>query len=182
MKITDISATIPGCRVYPGDPTPSITKIADAEKDGCALSAISLCSHSGTHVDAPSHFISGGCGADGIPLDKCMGECLVTSDINAALGAVRSYSRIILKGCDITAEQAKLLAENNIDLLGTDGLSFGEATREQEKVHKTLLSAGVVLLEGLCLSEAECGNYTLIALPLKLSGCDGSPVRAVLLS
>ena len=182
MKITDISAAIPGCRVYPGDPTPSVTKLSDAEKDGYSLSAILLCSHSGTHVDAPSHFISGGYGADGIPLYKCVGECLVTDDVDAALAAARRQTRIILKGCDINAEQARSLAENKIDLIGTDALSFGETYDEQADVHKTLLGAGIVLLEGLCLSDADCGSYTLVALPLKLKDCDGSPVRAVLLS
>lgn len=182
MKITDISAAIPGCRVYPGDPTPSVTKLSDAEKDGYSLSAISLCSHSGTHVDAPSHFINGGYGADGISLYKCMGECLVTDDADAALAAARRQKRIILKGCDINAEQARMLAESKIDLIGTDALSFGKTCDEQEDVHKTLLGAGVVMLEGLCLSEVDCGTYTLVALPLKLIGCDGSPVRAVLLS
>ncbi len=182
MKITDISAKIPGCRVYPGDPVPKIAAISDIAADGCALSMLSLCSHSGTHVDAPAHFLAGGYGADRIPLENCIGECTVTSDVKTAVEiAERGAKRIIFKGTDITADDARRLA-GNILLVGTDGLSFGEMSGEQEAVHKILLSAGTVLLEGLSLGEAKCGEYVLVALPLRLAGCDGSPVRAVLLS
>ena len=100
---------------------------------------------------------------------------MITDDVDAALAAAQRQTRIILKGCDINAEQARSLAENKIDLIGTDALSFGETYDEQADVHKTLLGAGIVLLEGLCLSAADCGSYTLVALPLKLKDCDGSP-------
>ena len=69
----------------------------------------------------------------------------------------------------------------NATLIGTDGLSFGEKTDEQSDVHKILLGEGVVLLEGLCLDDVPCGKYMLVALPLKIAGSDGSPVRAVLI-
>ena len=180
MKIIDISAPVPGCRVYPGDPSPSLTKVRTVAADGCDLSVLSMCVHNGTHVDAPAHFVPGGSGADDIALEKCIGRCAVTDSAEKALElAAAGETRILLKGCDVTAEQARSLA-GHIVLLGTDGLSFGECADEQEAVHKVLLGFGVVLLEGLVLDDVRNGVYALSALPLKLRGSDGSPVRAVL--
>lgn len=179
-EIIDISASLPDCRVYPGDPVPCLKKVLFADKDGCNLTELSMCTHNGTHVDAPLHFIDGAAGADEIPLDKCIGECVVTENDDAEKAA-ETCTRIIIKNGDITARQAEHIA-GRVDLIGTDGLSFGARTDEQEAVHKILLSAGVVLLEGLVLDNVKCGRYKLIALPLKLKGSDGSPVRAVLLN
>lgn len=180
-KIIDISAAIPGCRVYPGDPAPKLVKVRTVDCDGCNLTEISVCAHNGTHVDAPCHFIRGGGGAESIELSSCMGRCVVTDSAEDAIRAARNgEERIILKGCDVTAEEAEELA-SRIRLLGTDGLSFGEACGKQAAVHTALLGKGVVLLEGLELGEVKCGTYELIALPLRLTGSDGSPVRAVLI-
>ena len=179
-EIIDISAPLPDCRVYPGDPVPRLKKVLSADKDGCNLTELSMCTHNGTHVDAPLHFIDGAAGADGIPLYKCIGDCIVTDDDNVEKIAELS-TRIILKNKDITAQQARAIS-GRIDLIGTDGLSFGELTNEQKDVHTALLSAGVVLLEGLVLDKVKCGKYKLIALPLKIKGSDGSPVRAVLIN
>ena len=181
MKIIDISATLPGCRVYPGDPIPRADKIRTIAHDGCDLTELYMCAHSGTHADAPSHFIENGESADRIALEKCIGSCIVTDKPSEARSLVSAgVTRILLKGGDITAAQAAELA-GNIALIGTDGLSFGEKTDEQSDVHKILLGEGVVLLEGLCLDDVPCGKYMLVALPLKIAGSDGSPVRAVLI-
>ena len=96
------------------------------------------------------------------------------------IGLADMCPRILLAGGDITAEQARAVADKLV-LLGTSGLSFGESAGEQEEVHKILLGAGVVLLEGLELGGVEYGEYFLVALPLRLKGSDGSPVRAVLI-
>lgn len=180
MKITDISAAYPDCRVYPGDPVPEVRRIRTIDRDGCNLTELDMCVHNGTHIDAPCHFMSGGADADGIPLEKCIGRCIVAGGKADLIGLADICPRIVLDGGDITAEQARAVADK-LMLLGTSGLSFGESTGEQEKVHKILLGAGVVLLEGLELGGVEYGEYFLVALPLRLKGSDGSPVRAVLI-
>lgn len=196
MKIYDISQEIFGCQVYPGDPTPQKRVLSSMEKgDLYNLTAFSMCAHNSTHIDAPFHFIKDGKTVDSIGLDTFIGMAYVAehNGIVSADDAVEilekakkqnseAAKRILIKGeAEVSAEAAKVFAESNILLLGNESQTVGPENAPME-VHLILLGAGVVLLEGIRLSEVSEGVYFLNAVPLNLSGSDGSPCRAVLIS
>ena len=196
MKIYDISQEIFGCQVYPGDPTPQKRVLSSMEKgDLYNLTAFSMCAHNGTHIDAPFHFIKDGKTVDSIGLDTFIGMAYVAEhngivsadDATEMLEKAKKQNsdaakRILIKGeAEASAEAAKVFAESNILLLGNESQTVGPENAPME-VHLILLGAGVVLLEGIRLSEVSEGVYFLNAVPLNLSGSDGSPCRAVLIS
>ena len=196
MKIYDISQEIFGCQVYPGDPTPQKRVLSSMEKgDLYNLTAFSMCAHNGTHIDAPFHFIKDGKTVDSIGLDTFIGMAYVTEhngivsadDATEMLEKAKKQNsdaakRILIKGeAEVSAESAKVFAESNILLLGNESQTVGPENAPME-VHLILLGAGVVLLEGIRLAEVSEGVYFLNAVPLNLSGSDGSPCRAVLIS
>lgn len=175
----DITQELFSSAVYPGDTPPSFRRVRTAEADGYMLTDLSLCAHNGTHIDAPAHFIPGGKAADELDLSRCIGRCLVfegEGELAAADVECIFAERVLFKGdCTLREEAAYLLRERCL-LVGTESQSIGS-----DAVHRILLSAEVAVLEGLRLQAAAAGEYyTLIALPLKLGGCDGAPVRAVL--
>ena len=196
MKIYDISQEIFGCQVYPGDPTSQKRVLSSMEKgDLYNLTAFSMCAHNGTHIDAPFHFIKDGKTVDSIGLDTFIGMAYVAEhngivsadDATEMLEKAKKQNsdaakRILIKGeAEVSAEAAKVFAESNILLLGNESQTVGPENAPME-VHLILLGAGVVLLEGIRLSEVSEGVYFLNAAPLNLSGSDGSPCRAVLIS
>lgn len=196
MKIYDISQEIFGCQVYPGDPTPQKRVLSSMEKgDLYNLTSFSMCAHNGTHIDAPFHFIKDGKNVDSIGLDTFIGMAYVAEhngivsadDATEMLEKAKKQNsdaakRILIKGdAEVSAEAAKVFAESNILLLGNESQTVGPENAPME-VHLILLGAGVVLLEGIRLSEVSEGVYFLNAVPLNLSGSDGSPCRAVLIS
>lgn len=196
MKIYDISQEIFGCQVYTGDPTPQKRVLCSMEKgDLYNLTAFNMCAHNGTHIDAPFHFIKDGKTVDSIGLDTFIGMAYVAehNGIVSADDAVEilekakkqnseAAKRILIKGeAEVSAEAAKVFAESNILLLGNESQTVGPENAPME-VHLILLGAGVVLLEGIRLAEVSEGVYFLNAAPLNLSGSDGSPCRAVLIS
>lgn len=192
MKIYDISQEVFSCTVYPGDPAPYCKKensIKDG--DGYNLTSFSMCSHNGTHVDAPCHFIDSGYGVEKIPLESCIGPCFVCcrdgiiSDSDAKeiikLAGENSSRRILIKGDGILSEEgAEVFADSGILLIASESQSIGPLNAPAA-VHKILLSENVVLLEGIRLNDVEEGHYFLSAQPLNLKGSDGSPCRAVLI-
>jgi arylformamidase len=193
MKIIDISQELLSAAVYEGDPTPRIDSIQSMEKgDLYNLSSLSMCLHNGTHIDAPSHFMEDGKTVEEIPLSAFVGECYVrehrgdisANDAREILKMARAHGageRILLKGdLTVTEEAAKVFAEGDILLLGNEGQTVGPADAPMA-VHKCLLGAEVVLLEGLVLSHVSGGCYTLCAVPLNIAGCEGAPCRAVLI-
>lgn len=196
MKIYDISQEIFGCQVYPGDPTPQKRVLSSMEKgDLYNLTSFSMCAHNGTHIDAPFHFIKDGKTVDSIGLDTFIGMAYVAEhngivsadDATEMLEKAKKQNseaakRILIKGeAEVSAEAAKVFAESNILLLGNESQTVGPENAPME-VHLILLGAGVILLEGIRLSEVSEGVYFLNAVPLNLSGSDGSPCRAVLIS
>lgn len=196
MKIYDISKEIFGCQVYPGDPTPQKRVLSSMEKgDLYNLTAFSMCAHNGTHIDAPFHFIKDGKTVDSIGLDTFIGMAYIAEhngivsadDATEMLEKAKKQNsevakRILIKGeAEVSAEAAKVFAESNILLLGNESQTVGPENAPME-VHLILLGAGVVLLEGIRLAEVSEGVYFLNAAPLNLSGSDGSPCRAVLIS
>lgn len=196
MKIYDISQEIFGCQVYTGDPMPKKKVLSSMEKgDLYNLTAFSMCAHNGTHIDAPFHFIKGGKTVDSIGLDTFIGMAYVAEhngivsadDATEMLEKAKKQNsdaakRILIKGeAEVSAESAKVFAESNILLLGNESQTVGPENAPME-VHLILLGTGVVLLEGIRLAEVSEGVYFLNAAPLNLSGSDGSPCRAVLIS
>ena len=195
MKIYDISQEIFGCQVYPGDPAPKKTVLNSIENGGLYnLTEFSMCAHNGTHIDAPFHFIKDGKTVDSIGLEAFVGMSYVAEHSGVVTGddALKiiekakaqnpeAAKRILIKGdAEVSAEAAKEFATAKILLLGNESQSIGPENEPME-VHKILLSANVVLLEGIRLSEVLDGVYFLNAAPLNLSGADGSPCRAVLI-
>jgi arylformamidase len=166
-------------------------------------SAVNMSVHSGTHVDAPFHYVPNGRTIEQLPLEIFMGPALVVAvdtldryitaehvrDID--LGGVtrvlfKTRNSELLKRADYdpdfvapSAEAAALLAERGATLVGLDYLSIAHAD-EQVPVHRALLDRGVIPLEGIDLSDIEPGRYELICFPLRLAGSDGAPCRAVL--
>ncbi len=200
----DISLTLSdGMVIWPGDPPVRIDRAQDLEKgDSHSLSNLSMGSHSGTHIDAPAHFLKGGITIDQAPLDVLIGTARVIeiADAESIKPAelrqhrFRKGDRILFKTRNsaswrtarrfvdgfvyITAEGAKYLAEQGVSVIGVDYLSVGGYHRDGTEVHTILLGAGVWLIEGLDLSDARAGRYDLVCLPLKIKDGDGAPARA----
>lgn len=169
----DITQELFSGNVYEGDTVPSYRRVRTHEMDGYSLTDVTFCAHNGTHLDAPSHFIQGGKTADQVSLSRLVGKCTVYSQRNIPFDDLPA--RLLIKGAfSLSAGQAERIAEKCL-LIGCEAQSVGD-----ERIHRVLLGAEVAVLEGLDLSAAEEGEYELIALPLKLGGSDGAPVRAVL--
>ena len=205
-RVWDVSVkTRPGMHVYPGDPPLEVTRVrAIAKGDPANVTHLALGAHTGTHVDAPAHFIDGAPTLEQIPLDRMVGEATVLdlrgrAAIDAA--ALRRHDieagSIVLCKTDnsilweragfqesfayLTRDAAEYLVERQVKTIGMDYLSieqFGSATFE---VHKILLGHGVLIIEGLDLRGISPGSYLLACLPLNLQGVDGAPARAVLM-
>ena len=190
MKIIDISQELLTARIYEGDPAPKIESLSNMENgDLYNLSALSMCLHNGTHIDAPSHFIKDGKTVDKIPLDAFVGKCFVAEhkgeisaeDAAKILEKAASHDaaeRILLKGnLTVTEDAARAFAESKIKLLGNEGQTVGP-TDAPMAVHLILLEKEIVLLEGIVLTDAHEGVYFLSAAPLNIKGAEGSPCRA----
>jgi arylformamidase len=193
MKIIDISQEVFSCNVYPGDPHPTAEKVVSIDNgDVYNMSTVSMCVHNGTHIDAPYHFLNDGNTVEQIPLEYFVGTCYVTNhdgeltsedaeEIMQEAIAHNASERILIGGnVTVTAEAAKVFAEHGIKLIGNEGLSIGPVDAPME-VHKILLSANVVLLEGIVLKDVPTGTYFLNAAPLNLAKLDGAPCRAYLI-
>ena len=196
MKIYDISQEVFGCQVYPGDPAPEKQTLRSMEKgDLYNLTSVCMCAHNGTHVDAPFHFIKDGKTVDAVSLEAFVGLACVVAHHGIVSGddAARMMEkakaqnpeaarRILIKGdAEVSQEAASVFASAGILLLGNESQTVGPENAPMA-VHLMLLSAGVVLLEGIRLAEVPEGTYLLSAAPLNLAGADGSPCRAVLIA
>ena len=204
MRIYDISVPLgEGLPAYPGDPRVLVEPALTLDRgDGANVCRITLAGHSGTHVDAPSHMLANGATLDSVPLTLLMGRALV-ADLRGAreIGPaelaglpLRGEERLLLKTdnsllwgvpgfqaeyVSLNAAGAEFLLQAGIRLVGIDYLSI-ESFQGDGSVHRALLGAGVVILEGLDLSAIEGGVYELLCLPLRIPGADGAPARAVL--
>lgn len=207
-KIHDISLTIANDLVtWPGDPKVDIQlPIRIKNGDACNVSRWQIGAHTGTHCDAPFHFIDDGYGVDDIPLEKFLGPCIVVevnpmrnierADIESS--DLKGHRRVLFKTRNsrlwkdpshpfdkdfvaVGMSGAECLVEKGIELVGVDYLSVESYHAEFEHpVHKKLLSNRVVVVEGLNLSDIRPGEYELICMPLKIRHGDGTPVRAAL--
>ena len=196
MKIYDISQEVFGCRVYPGDPAPERRVLSAMDEGGLYnLTAFSMCAHNGTHIDAPRHFIKDGKAVDAVGLEAFVGMAYVAEyhgvvsaqDAERILEKAKTLNpeaakRILIKGdAEVSAEAAQVFAAAQILLLGNESQTVGPENAPMQ-VHLILLGAGVILLEGIRLAAVTEGVYLLNAAPLNLSGADGSPCRAVLIT
>ena len=196
MKIYDISQEVFGCEVYPGDPAPEKSVLCSMENgDIYNLTAFSMCAHNGTHIDAPFHFIQDGKTVDAVNLQSLVGEAYVADHDGVVTGddaaeiiekakriSPEAARRILIKGdAEVSSDAAKVFASAGILLVGNESQTVGPKD-EPAEVHVILLSADIVLLEGIRLSEVSEGVYFLNAAPLNLSGSDGSPCRAILIA
>ena len=195
MKIYDISQEVFSCEVYPGDPVPEKTALKSMQEgEVYNLTAFSMCAHNGTHIDAPFHFIKDRKTVDEICLETFVGMAYVAehhgiitcNDAAEIIEKAKKQSpeatkRILIKGdVEVSLEAAKVFASSNILLLGNEPQTIGPQSTPTA-VHLALLSADVVLLEGIRLADVSEGIYFLNAAPLNLEGADGSPCRAVLI-
>lgn len=206
--IYDISVALrTGGVVYPGNPPISITaQQAISQGAGANVSRLDLGSHSGTHVDAPKHFFDDGAGVDTLPLDVLMGPARLIAfgdDVRSVGEAhlrtfdLRGVTRLLLRTRNsawlasgatdfhpdytyLAPDGAAYLVTLGIKLVGVDYLSVEQFHSGHHRTHRTLLERGVVIVEGLVLSDPPPGDYELRCLPLKLVGLDGAPARAVL--
>lgn len=193
MRIIDISQEVFSGRVYPGDPVAQHESIRSMEQgDAYNLSAFSMCAHNGTHVDVPAHFLRHGKTVDQLPLDAFVGKCFVlrhqgemtADDARAACQKAQEAGageRILIAGdATVTAAAARVFADSGVQLIGNESQSVGPEDAPME-VHLILLGAGIVLLEGLILTNVTEGRYFLSAAPLNLAGFEAAPCRAFLL-
>lgn len=188
MKLIDISQEIFSAEIYPGDPVPEMDMVMSWDNDDvCQLTKLTLGSHTGTHMDAPRHFLEDGKDIAEVALEKCMGACKV-AEVTGEISKKQmeqiladGTERLLLKGKQVITEgAAKVMAERNLKCVGVEGLTVGPFSTPGP-VHKILLDSEIVILEGLRLEAAWEGEYFLAAQPLKMKELDGSPVRAVLI-
>lgn len=193
--------------VYPGDPPVHLESLA-RPSDPYRLSALQTSLHAGTHLDAPSHFIAGGATIDALPIERfllparvitvvapdgCIGTQAIAADLHDMRGRALLL-RTLPRSAELPRESAyptdhawlsiaaaKAIVAAGITLVGIDAPDVDRHGDASFGVHRCLLGAGIVLLEHIDLRRAADGDYQLVALPLRLSGAEASPVRAVLL-
>ena len=192
VQIIDVSVPVrPGMITYPGDPEVRLERVSSiGDGDVVNLSRLDLGVHSGTHVDAPLHFVDGGASVETLPLDVLVGPCVVVDGLDPA-AVPTGAERVLFKTTNsrlweraefsedfvaLDAAAARALVERGVRLVGIDYLSIGD-----EEAHRVLLGAGVVAVEGLDLREVEPGEYRLVCAPLRLVGAEGAPARVLLL-
>jgi len=208
-KIYDVSVPIrDGGLVYPGNPEIQISlQQSIAEGAGANVSTVTFGSHTGTHVDAGRHFFDAGQTVDQISLETLIGPVTVL-EVGSQIAAVtradleghnlNGAERVLIKTRNsgyltqdpvfhrdytyLAPEGADYLVQLGVKLVGVDYLSIEQFHSGHHRTHRTLLGAGVVIVEGLNLVDVPAGAYRLCCLPIKLAGCDGAPARAVLIS
>jgi arylformamidase len=204
VEVLDISLPVSGSMTaWPTGRPVAVQRVVDEGGDAPRNSEWTLDSHAGTHVDAPLHWLPGGASVDSIPLEACLGECTVVSAGRSGMvladdvpeAVLRRGHRVLFRtpnsdsrlGADafdpdfvaLSPEVAQRLVDGGVALVGLDYLGV-ERPGSDGSVHRTLLGAGVVILEGIDLRRVEPGEYQLGALPIPLAGGEASPVRAVL--
>lgn len=190
MLLYDISTDILTAQVYEGDPAPALEYIKSTEKgDDYNLSVLNTCMHTGTHVDSPYHYDEEGAKIEDMKLSVFYGKCTVVTikgiltgeDMERLLPYCKR--RLLLHGdgeAYLSYSAAVVLADSNIQLIGTDGISVSTAFDEY-RTHLEFARANIAVLEGLNLAGIRDGEYTLCAFPVKVSGAEAAPCRAVLL-
>jgi len=202
----DISVPLyTGMAHWPDNPPVRIERMLDlARGDAANVSKLELGAHTGTHMDAPRHFLVDGAGIDEMPFDATIGparviriehpQAILPEELEAhhlqagerVLFRTRNSERcwntdqFVEDFVYISAAAAQFLADRQVRTIGVDYLSVGGYVYDGVETHRILLSAGIWLIEGLNLSAVEPGTYELICLPLRIAGADGALARAIL--
>jgi arylformamidase len=193
--------------VYPGNARPKFASLLSFDKgDSLTLSAVEMGNHTGTHIDAPLHFVKGGASIDRIPVSRLTGPTMVIEVSRSATivdGAElnrhewRGAKKILFKTrssydnfwadkqfhkdfVGMAPDAAQLLADAGVDLVGIDYLSVEQFGAPAPLAHRALLGKGVVIVEGLDLRQVSGGKYQFTVLPLRLKGLEAAPARAIL--
>jgi len=209
MIIKDVTYTIEqGMTVWPGDDPVQLfrqQKIEDGANANVSFVAMSV--HTGTHIDAPFHFLKAGYGVEQIPLDLLVGKAQViqipeeAKVIDAKIlekiifkpgikkvlfkTAVSLQRTLLTQGFKtdfvaVAADAAQILVDKGVSVIGIDYLSIAPY-KNSRPTHEILLNANTLIIEGLNLVEVDEGLYTMYCLPLKLKGSDGAPARVILI-
>ncbi|MGH9630208.1 MAG: cyclase family protein [Bryobacteraceae bacterium] len=202
----DISVPVEtGMVHWPGDPAVSVDRMSDMDRgDICNVRSMSMSAHTGTHMDAPLHFLRNGDGIDTMPLDATIGRARVIAiEDPKSIGRVelerheiQPGERILFRTANsagawgtrcflksfvhVDSSGAEYLAGRHVQTVGVDYLSVGAYQGDGVETHQILLRAGIWIIEGLNLSGVDPGEYELCCLPLRIAGGDGAPARAVL--
>ena len=209
MAIHDITLTIsPGMPLWPGDPPVELSQVLSMDLGADAnLSRLSFSLHTGTHVDAPHHFINDHRTVESMPLEVLTGPCMVlhlgdevdaiTAQVLDTAAIPAKVTRLLFRTRNsarwargdytfhedfvaVPQDGAEWLVRQGVRLVGVDYLSVAPMA-DIDSTHKTLLKDGIVVIEGLDLSQVEQGTYQLFCLPLKVAGAEGAPARAILI-
>lgn len=202
----DVSVSLrDGMPHWPGDPECQISRVNKME-DGavCNLTHLSMSAHTGTHMDAPRHFVADGMTMEQMPLEPVIGRCKVIEfDVEDQITAedlkkvkLTQGQRVLFKTrnssrswtmtefdkdfVSIRADAAQYLVDQKVATVGVDYLSIGGFEKDGVETHQIMLGAGIWVIEGLNLAETKPGYYDMICLPLKIEGADGAPCRVVL--
>ena len=190
---------------WPDNPAVRIERIQDLSRgDAANVSRLELGAHTGTHMDAPRHFLADGAGLDELPLDATIGPARVIPIVHPNAihpeelegHRLRAEERVLFRTRNsgrcwktdrfvedfvyISAAAAKYLVQRKVRTVGIDYLSVGGYAHDGVETHQILLGAGLWLIEGLNLAAVEPGAYELVCLPLRVAGADGAPARAIL--
>jgi len=209
MKIHDVTFTVEqGMSVWPGDDPVQLYRQQKIEDGANAnVSFLGLSVHTGTHIDAPLHFLKEGYGVEQIPLDLLIGPAQVIQvPEDAKVIDSKTLEKIVLKPgikrvlfktavslqqttltqefktdfVGVTADAAQILVDKGVNVIGIDYLSIAPY-KNSRPTHEILLNANTLIIEGLNLADVDEGLYTLYCLPLKLKGSDGAPARVILI-
>lgn len=190
---------------WPDNPPVEIVRALSIERgDAANVSRLSMGAHTGTHMDAPIHFIPDGQGIDRMPLDATIGRARVVEIADPVAircdellpHGIQAGERVLFKTRNSTAgwqsatfvedfvyiaqDAARYLVAQGVRTVGVDYLSVGGFHTDGPETHRALLEGGVWIIEGLNLAAVPAGTYDLICLPLRIEQCDGAPARAVL--
>jgi arylformamidase len=204
-RFLDVSVLLArGIPAYPGNPEFELQPVKRiAEGASSNVSRLVMGTHTGTHVDAPQHFFDGSVPVDALALDLMLGRAHVvelprrggiTAEDLASAG-LREDLRVLLKTPNsalwngtafkpdytyLAESGARYLVDQGVKVVGIDYLSIEQFKKAGAPAHRALLSQGVIIIEGLNLSDVEPGMYEMYCLPLRIAGADGAPARVVL--
>ncbi len=206
--LIDVSVVIwPGALQWPGEEVLEVRALSALPADPAAVTIITMTTHTGTHVDAPSHYYRDGKTLDQIPLDRWVGPCFVVNlstleaDITAqdldAAGIPDGVTRLVLRTRNselwrthpqtfvqdyvaLAPSGARWLVERDVRLVAIDYLSVGAFGPEGVETHQILLGNDVLVVEALNLTDVPAGPYELLCFPLNIRGADGAPARVAL--
>jgi len=205
-RLVDVSVVLkPGLAAYPGNPEFEMTPVKRvAEGASSNVSRLVMGTHTGTHVDAPRHFFDDRAGVEALPLELLVGRARVIdlphrggiTQAHLSAAGLREDLRVLLRTPNsalwnssqgfykdytyLTGDGAAFLVAQGVKVVGIDYLSVEQFKKPGAPAHHALLGAGVIVIEGLDLSDTEAGHYEMYCLPLRVKDGDGAPARVVL--